>query len=239
MKRLGIFLFTTLTALAQSNGDQSSSPHIGVALTVGTLGPGIQVATGISRWLNVRGGFNYFSYSLSGTNDNFAYNGSLRLESGEALVDFFPIRWLHFSGGALVHNGFQGSGSVNVAGGQSFTLNSVTYYSAASNPVTGTGKLVPNSAAPVGLIGFGNLLPRNQHHFAATVDLGVAFQGSLMSTLNLTGSTCPGPSAAGCAPISAQPAVQANVLAEQNKINKDLKPYNMWPIIQVSFGYKF
>lgn len=241
MRKFGLFLLTAGAVFAQSSGGNTdSTPHFGVALSVGTLGPGIEVATGLNKWLNVRGGFNYFTYSLSGTtNDNLTYNGTLRLGSGEVLVDYFPVKWFHLSGGALVWNGFQGTGSVNVPGGQTLTLNNVLYYSSAANPVTGNGKINANVAAPVALFGFGNLLPRNPRHFAATVDLGVAFQGAPQTTLNLTGSTCPSASPAGCAPISSQPTVQANITAEQTKLNKNLNLFRFYPIIQVSFGYKF
>jgi len=218
---------------------QQPLPRLGIALSIGTLGAGIQVATAVERHLNVRGGFNYFSYSLSDTtNDNLAYNGSLRLESGEILLDYYPIGPFHVSGGALIYNGFQGSGKVSVPGGQTVTLNGVTYYSEASDPVTGNGKIQAKKYAPMVLFGFGNLLPRSQRHFSTNVDIGVAFQGSPNATLNLVGSTCATLST-GCAPISAQPTVQANVVAEQTKINKDLMPFRFYPVISMSFGYKF
>ena len=70
------------------------------------------------------------------------------------------------------------------------------------------------------------------------VDLGVAFQGSLNAQLNLGGSACTGP-ATGCAPISAQPAVQANVAAEQTRINNSLAPFKYYPVVRLSIGYKF
>ncbi len=120
--------------------------------------------------------------------------------------------------------------------GHTLTLNNVTYYSSPSDPVT--GKIVTQKAAPVALFGFGNLLPRGRRHFTVNADFGVAFQGSPTTTLNLIGSTCATPTT-GCAPISAQPSVQANIAAEQAKINKDLKPFNFYPILRISFGYKF
>jgi hypothetical protein len=222
---------------AQSS--QQPLPRLGIALSMGTLGPGIQVATAVERHLNVRGGFNYFSYSLSGTtSDNLTYNGSLRLESGEVLLDYYPIGPFHLSGGALIYNGFQGKGSVSVPGGQTLTLNSVTYYSSAADPVTGNGNIQAKKFAPMALFGFGNLLPRSQRHFSTNVDIGVAFQGAPSATLNLMGSTC-ATVVTGCAPISAQPTVQANIAAEQTKINKDLMPFRFYPVISVSFGYKF
>lgn len=225
---------------SSSGGDATSLPRFGVALSVGTLGAGIQAATAVAKRTNIRGGFNYFSYSLSGTrsSDNLMYNGSLRLESGEILVDQYLAGPFHISGGALIYDGFQGTGTVNVAGGQTLTLNSVQYYSSASNPVTGTGTITARKVAPEVLLGLGNLLPRSSRHFSANFDIGVAFQGSPTALLNLTGSTCNTPTT-GCAPISANPSVQANITAEQGKINNTLKPFEFYPVLRVSFGYKF
>lgn len=214
-------------------------PRFGFQVNAGSLGAGIQAATALARRTDVRFGFSYFNYDLSGTrkSDNLSYDGSLRLESGEILLDehFGPF---HISGGALIYDGFQGTGQVHVPGSQSFTLNGVTYYSAASDPVTGSGTITVRKAAPEVLLGFGSLLPRGRRHFTANVDLGVAFQGSPNVKLNLLGSTC-NTANSGCLPISSNPAVQANVTAEQNKINKDLKPFQFYPVIRIGFGYRF
>jgi len=155
-----------------STSGQSDLPRLGIAVSIGSLGVGGQVATAVARKVNVRGGFNYFSYSLSGTtNDNIPYNGMLRLESAEALVDYYVAGPFHISGGALVYNGFQGTGTITESGGHSFTLNNTLYYSSPADPVNGTGALKPQMAAPVALFGFGNLLPRSKRHFTANVDL--------------------------------------------------------------------
>jgi hypothetical protein len=220
--------------------DNPSLPKFGIALTAGTLGAGIQIGTAVARHSNVRGGFNYFSYSLSGTrsSDNLAYDGTLRLASAEVLFDQYLAGPFHVSAGALVYDGFQGSGTVHVPGGSTLTLNNTQYYSSAADPVTGSGLLTSRKVAPEILIGFGNLLPRSAHHFTFNLDLGVAFQGSPNAKLNLSGSTCLTPTS-GCGTISSQPTVQSNIIAEQNKINNDLAPFKFYPVIRFSFGYKF
>lgn len=125
-------------------------PRFGIEVSAGTLGAGIQVATAVARHTNIRGGFNYFSYSLSGTdsNNNLGYSGKVRPESGEILVDQYLAGPFHISGGALVYDGFQATGNVHVPGGNSFTLNDVTYYSSAADPVTGTGTIGVRKIAP-------------------------------------------------------------------------------------------
>ncbi|MDE3104492.1 MAG: hypothetical protein KGK08_04890 [Acidobacteriota bacterium] len=233
-------LFSSHAALAQAkSAPEQPLPRFGVQLTVGSLGAGIQAATALAKHTDVRGGFNYFSYSLSGTrsSDNLTYSGTLRLASGELLLDqhFGPF---HLSGGALIYNGFQASGNVNVPGGSSFTLNSNTYYSDAADPVTGTGTITVRKAAPEVLIGFGSLLPRSNRHFTFNSDIGVVFQGSPAVALNLLGSTCT-TATTGCSKISTNTTAQSDIQAEQTKLNSDLKPFQFYPVLRFGFGYKF
>ncbi|HUK18855.1 MAG TPA: hypothetical protein VLW65_20685 [Bryobacteraceae bacterium] len=220
-------------------GDNPELPKFGIAVGAGTLGAGIQAATALARHTNLRGGFNYFSFGLSGTNkDNLRYDATLRLSSAEILLDQYIKGPFHISGGALIYDGFKGTADVSVPGQQSLTLNNVTYYSSASNPVTGTAAIGARKVAPEILIGFGNLLPRSARHFSVNFDLGVALQGSPNTKLNLLGSTCGTPTA-GCSPIASDPSVQSNITAEQSKVNNDLKPFQFYPVIRLSFGYKF
>lgn len=235
-------LFAQNPAPAQTGSGQSASasphlPRLGLAVVVGTTGPGIEVATAVARKTNIRGGFNYFDYSLSGTNNNITYSGKIRLESAEILLDQYLAGPLHISAGAMVYNGFQASGTLSVPGGQNFTLNHVSYYSSASDPVNGTGLITARKVAPEVLFGLGNILPRGARHFGVNLDLGVAFQGSANATLNFGGSTCLTPSG-GCLPISSDPSVQSNVQAQQGKLNHSLNPYWFYPVLRISFGSK-
>jgi len=223
-----------------SGEERTPLPRFGLAASVGSLGAGLQAATSLAQHTNLRFGVNYFSLGLSGTDSssNLSYNARLRLGSAEVLLDQNLKGPFHVSAGALLYDAFQGSGSVRVAGGQSITLNHTSYYSAASDPVTGTASIGARKVAPEVLIGFGNLLPRGSRHFTANFDLGVAFQGSPSARLSLLGSTCNAPGA-GCSPISSNPAVQANIIAQQGILNNDLKPFQFYPILRLSFGYKF
>jgi hypothetical protein len=42
-----------------------------------------------------------------------------------------------------------------------------------------------------------------------------------------------------CVPISSNPVVQANIVAQQAIIANDLKIFRFYPVVRVSFGYKF
>jgi hypothetical protein len=217
-------------------------PKFGFAVGVSTLGAGIQAATAVQRRINLRFGFNYFSYSGSTTSskDNITFNGKLQLESAELLYDQYIGSGFHISPGMAIYDGNKATGNASIPTGQTFKLNGVSYYSAASDPVTGTGSFTSGKVAPELLIGFGNLLPRSARHFSVNFDLGVIFTRSPIIKLNLIGTACTNSPTSGCSLISGNPAVQSNLQAEQTKLNNDAGPYlKYWPVIRLGFGYKF
>lgn len=222
-------------------GSAYSAPFSGLAIGVkaGLLGPGVEIATPLARKVNLRGGFNYFRYTDNFTSSGIQYGATLRFESGEASLDWFPwAKGFHISGGALLYNGNQISGTSDVPGGETFTLNHVTYESSPADPVTGTGSLTFNKAAPKVSIGWGNMLPRSGRHWSIPFELGFAYLGDPKVMLNLTGSVCD-TTGANCRTIASDPTVQANVTAQQQKIQNDANPARFYPILSVGFGYAF
>lgn len=103
--------------------------------------------------------------------------------------------------------------------------------------LTGTGKLDFVKAAPTVMLGFGNLVPQHRH-FTYNFDLGVVFQGSARTKLNLTGNACD-PLGLNCVNAATDPTVQANIIGEQNKVNNKLSPFKYYPVISFGFGYRF
>jgi hypothetical protein len=57
--------------------------------------------------------------------------------------------------------------------------------------------------------------------------------------LNLTGSVCDPTTPLICRPIASDPTVQANVVAQQQKISKDINPYKFYPVISLGVGFNF
>jgi hypothetical protein len=218
-------------------------PLFGVGLTAGSLGAGIQGAVSVTKLSNIRGGFNDFSYSDTFTKDGITYGGTLNLRSVQLTYDqYIPhMGGFHISPGALIYNGNAGTASASVPAGQTFSLGATTYYSgeiSATSPVTGTGTIGFNKAAPMVLIGFGNLLPRSSRHFGVSIEAGVVFQGSANAKLNLAGSACTVSAYAGCLNAATDPTVQANVQSEETKLNNDLNPFKYYPVISLGFSYK-
>ena len=211
--------------------------QVGVGIRLSTLGAGAEVGVSLTRSLNVRGGFNIFQYSRGFNHDGIAYKGQLNLRSGEAHLDWYPFgHGFHLSPGLLFYNSNGATATANVSGGSTFTLGGQSYTSDPTNPITGTGKLDFVKAAPTALFGFGNLVPRTTH-FSFNFEMGAVFQGSARTKLNLTGNACP--NGINCVNAATDPTVQANILAEQNKINNKLSPFKYYPVISFGFGYRF
>jgi hypothetical protein len=213
----------------------------GMGVTVGSLGVGAQAAASVTTYSNIRGGFSMFNYSDSFTKDGIAYKGTLNLRSVQVTYDqYFPhMSGFHISPGALIYNGNKGDATASVPAGQSFTLGGTTYYSGATSPLNGTGKIDFRRAAPMVLIGFGNLLPRSSRHFGVSFEAGLVFQGSPNAKLNLTGNACTTSATAGCLNAATDPTVQSNVQSEQAKLNNDLNPFKYYPVISLGISYKF
>jgi hypothetical protein len=222
-----------LPSLAHAQGS------FGVGLTAGSLGAGLQGAVSVMKLSNIRGGFNAFSYSDTFTKDGIGYNGTLKLRSAQVTWDqYFPhMGGFHISPGALIYNGNAGNATANVSSGQTFSLGNTTYYSGAGNPINGTGAIGFNKAAPMVLLGFGNLLPRSSRHFGMSIEAGVVFEGSPNAKLNLAGTAC-ATATTGCVNAATDSGVQANIQSEQTKLNNDLNPFKYYPVISLGISYK-
>lgn len=227
------------TPAAPAPGSESS-PRVGIGVMVGTLGVGGQVAVRVLHPLNVRVGFSGFGIGYNFNNDGIEYGARLRLEGAQATLDYFFFHGIHISGGGLLYNGIQVTGTASVPSGSTFTLNSQSYESSAASPVTGTAAITFRKAAPLLGFGFGNLVPRGKRHWSITSDFGVAYSGSPRTALNLAGQVCnPGHSSGPTCMSVATPSIQANVTAEQSSLDSKMHFLKIFPLFSLGFGYSF
>jgi hypothetical protein len=224
-----------------ASAEEHTAPFSGLAVgvKVGLLGVGVEAATPLASTLNLRAGGNFFGYSDNLTHDQVHYDADLRFRSAEASLDWFPgAHGFHVSPGALLYNGNKIAATAAVSGGTTFTLNNVRYLSDAANPVTGSGSLTFNKAAPKVTVGFGNMIPRSGRHISFPLELGVAYAGKPKVALNLMGTVCD-PSGLNCTTIGASSAVQANVAGEQTKISHDVAPARFYPLLSPGVAFSF
>jgi len=75
--------------------------------------------------------------------EGFNVNANLHLASAAASLDWYPFNSIwRLSPGLMFFNANQLSVSAEVVPGSSFSLNSQTFYSASTNPATGSTPLV-------------------------------------------------------------------------------------------------
>jgi hypothetical protein len=224
----------------QSASRPGADGKAGFAVKASLLGGGAEFAAAVTHRTNVRAGFNIFMYDRTFHKDSVNYAGKLSFKTVEAHYDIFPwAKSFHISPGVLVFVGAPVTATAAVPARQSFTLGGNTYFSDATVPVAGKGKINFNRAAPMITVGWGNLIRHGEgRHFTVPFEVGIAYQGSPKATLNLTGNVCDTPGV-NCRSIASDSTVQSHVQDEQNKINHSMEPYKVYPIISIGFGYKF
>jgi hypothetical protein len=215
--------------------------RIAIGVYTSPLGVGVGIATPVTHSTNVRLGWNFFNYSLSGTDDGANYDGHLHFRSLQASFDWFPFHGsFHVSPGLLFNNQNRVTATGGVEGGQSFTLNDTNYYSDSADPVTGNGSVHFNSAAPMLTVGWGNWISRREHkHLSFPFEVGFAYTGQATVDLNLKGSVCQLPHDVNCDEIATDPSVQANINGQITKLNNDLSWIRFYPIVSGGVVYKF
>ena len=225
-----------------TGSDEHGAGRVGMGFRASSLGLGAEVAVEVTRWANLRGGFNFFRYSRGYDHSGIHYDGDLRWTSAEGHFDWYPFshfaRTFHVSPGLLAYNDNKVNATASVVGGNNFTLNGVTYESNPAVPVNGTANLYFNKVAPTILVGFGNLVPRTGKHISVNFEAGVAFEGAPKIGLNLNGSACL-PGTADCSNIATNPTTQSNVEGEETILINDLNPFKYYPIVSLTLGYRF
>lgn len=213
---------------------------------ISTMGINLQGAVLAARHLNVRATGNFFNYEDSNISTNgFTVDAKLNLASAGLALDYFP--WarhgLRLSPGMLVHNANGLNATMTAMGGTSFTLNNVTYYSSPSDPVQGIASvgLHTEKVSPTATLGWGNMIPRNGHHFSFPVEVGAAYTGKPALAIALTsGQVCADPQGTvNCQNVVGNADVNSNLQAQIAKDQKNLSPLRFYPIVSFGMAYSF
>ena len=210
---------------------------VALGLKASTLGTGLELATPLSRSLNLRVGANIFAFGYAFSIDGVDYNSDLHFRSAQASVDWFPIHSsFHISPGILYGRNSL-SAIANVPPGQSFSLGNQPLINSIDDPMGGTASAVfPRNFAPTLMAGFGNMIPRTGNHFSFPFELGVAFTGRPQIDLKLSGTAC---TTDGCFYSVTDPTTQVALQKEIVKLNNDVRWFPVYPIASVGVAYRF
>jgi hypothetical protein len=225
--------------------DDRPFSHLAFGAGSSSLGINLAVATNLNRYMNLRGTGNVFQFSLTNLNvSDFNVGVDLNMASAGASLDVYPFpnHGFRLSPGVLFINQNQGTGTFLAKGGSSFTLNNVTYYSSASDPVQGSGSLGLHSQSPAFTVttGWGNIIPRRENkHFSFPFEVGVAFIGAPTINVALTSGEVCSSQGVYCMNVATDQALQNNLQEQVMKYRNDLNPLKTFPIISSGVAYSF
>lgn len=213
----------------------------GIGTYESPLGFGGRIATSLTPWMNLRVGGSFFSFTTSRSVSGIPFDANVRFQSEEAQVDWYPFHGsFHLSPGVMFGSSNRIYGSALIPAGNSFTLNDVTYYSGATDPVHASGGAWFSHTAPMFTLGWGNWVRQESRgHWIFPFEMGAVFGSDPNTALDFSGTVCTDSALTFCRDIANDPSVQANVKVERDKLQKDAKWLRIYPVIAGGVVYRF
>ncbi len=210
---------------------------VAIGIEVSTLGAGVEIATPLSRSLNLRATGNFVDFNYAFSIDGIDYSTRVNFRSGQIAIDWFPFHGsFHISPGLLYYKNNL-SGDAHVPAAKTFTLGDVTYINSVDDPVSGTATInFDRHIAPALTIGFSNIIPRNGKHFSVPFEIGAAYTGPAVMDVKIAGTAC---TVQGCFNAATDADTQTNLRNEIRDINEEAKKYPIFPIISIGLAYRF
>ncbi|MDB5687162.1 MAG: hypothetical protein JWR77_1751 [Rhizorhabdus sp.] len=191
--------------------------HFRLALSLGSLGIGPEVTYRPYRWLALRGSATFLSANPHAHIDDIQYKSRLKLRNYGLMGDIYP-----FGNGWRLSAGFREDDNRMLL--QATPMMPITIGGSSYTPAqvgTLSGEVSTRQYAPVVTIGYGGTVAKG---FSIGGDIGVMFHGRpRMGTLT-SSSTLVTP---------------ADLMTEQGEIQRDIRKYRYYPVLQMSAGYRF
>lgn len=215
-------------ALASALAMNTASAAAAVSASVGTTGFGLHLTVPVAPSINSRVGFNTFSYDTSDSTNDFNYDAKLKLNTFDALLDYYPMAGssLRLTGG-VVYNNNKVDITARPSSTASYTFNGTTYSAAGAGEVD--GRIDFRKTAPYLGIGWGNALT-SQYGWSFSSDFGVLFQGSPRTSLSSRNCTL---GSLLCDQLA------SDLAAENRTLQDDADAFRFYPVIRVSVSYRF
>jgi hypothetical protein len=186
---------------------------------------GVHLSVPVQPNVNARFGVNAMNYSYSDNTSDVDYDFKLKLQTFDALLDWFPAGGGFRLSGGVVYNGNKVDARARSNSTGSYTFNGRTYTAADAGTVN--GRIDFRKAAPYLGIGWGNALAKDKG-WGFSADLGVLFQGAPRTSMTSSGCTLPD-----CSQL------QSDITAENRKLNDEVDSFKAYPVIRFGVSYKF
>lgn len=200
-------------------------PGLSLGPKFGTTGIGLDLVFGVNPYLNLRGGFNYGSFTWGQKFGDVDYDMDVTMISVPLMLDLHPFGG-HFriSGGIYIQPGTKAD--IDATPGESTQIGSHTY-----NPDTiGTlkGKIeVDGVFAPYLGIGFGNTVAEDQL-LTFSLDIGVIFQSYDVSL-----------DSDGAGMAATLDTFREDLKKEEDLLQKDVDDWKIYPVLTLGLAWHF
>lgn len=202
-------------------------PGMALGAKAGTTGAGAELTFGINKWLNVRGGYNWFSTDASLKVDDVKYKADIDLDTLSLLLDVHPFGGVFRLTGGVYHH-LDGMAELHATPRKDSTKIGDHHYSPA---VIGTIKgraTVDDDWAPYLGLGWGNSVGE-ENALTLSLDIGVMFQSYTVEPLRADGEGM----------YSANDAFRLDLARERKRIQDDLDDWKIYPVVALSLAYHF
>lgn len=203
----------------------SKWPGIGLGPKIGTTGIGLDLTFGITRFVNLRGGFNYGSFTWSTGLGDVDYDMDIDLISVPLLLDIHPFaNHFRISGGLY----FQPGSKATIEGTPSTATQIGAHVYTPEVIGTLTGDIeVSGTFTPYLGIGFGNSVGEDQL-LTFMVDFGVIFQSYDVSL-----------SSDGAGMTTKLDTFREDLKLEEENIQSDMDDFKFFPVLTFGIAYHF
>lgn len=226
---MGKHWILALAAAASLYSAGAMADGFGATVQAGTLGAGLNIATGFGDYFGLRLNANAFSYNYDGTRESVDYKTKTTLQTVGLLADIYPFGGTFRISAGVYNNGNKFDLTGKPSAGSTYTFNGTTYDATDVGTLQGTIDYDKKIAPYLG-IGWGHVGHKSGFNF--TADLGVMFTGAPNVQLNGTCSDT-----AVMAGICDQ--LQTDLAEEEKKVQKSADSYDMYPVVSIAVGYTF
>ena len=204
-------------AVASPTLAQTAAGHVYGGVSGGTLGIGPELGYRVNDYFGVRANATFLNVSHGFDSGDLDYDGKVKLKSGGLMLDAFPFaNGFRVSAGARINDN---GGRVIATPTRSVTIGNTTYTPAMIGTLRGTAET--KDFAPALTLGYAG---HNAAGFVFGIEAGALFQGTVRLN-RFTAST---------SLISA-----ADLERERRELQDDIDDYKVYPILQLTVGYRF
>ncbi|MEM1150980.1 MAG: hypothetical protein AAGI03_10525 [Pseudomonadota bacterium] len=210
-------------AMATTGAASAQDSNIAIGAGVGTPGANVDVAFKVNDFLRVRGGGNLFQFDEDVDIDDITYEGELDLSGLSVAADLHP-----FSNSFMLTGGaYFGTKEIGVSASPNEAVTIGDTIFAPDEFGSLVGDVSFEDTAPFIGLGFDNTFTGSGNWgFRAVV--GASLFGSADVSLDSVGGT-----------LSNDPNLQAELEAEEAKIEEDVEDFELYPILQIGLTYRF